>query len=346
MTLQEKIKKQIEFYFSNANMRTDKFLQTKSKENDGWIDINTLLLFSKLKALSTDPEIIREAIKDSDVVEIKVDDILYVKKIVNDDYLNYLKMNNDKKVLVIKGVDKDASFDEIEKYLASYFDFVIMRMVKDKNKKFIGTVFVELRKEEDVDKVLDIKIPLMVIEKPESAKETDAGKQLNEGKTSDNVKSESPDKNKDLETNKEEPAQEAVKKQKLNDCSVVSYLSIQRKIDYFKERQEKQKTEKEGQRRENILAQLNGKFYKFTVNKDVDIKTIKKIVENVAFVDLKNFTLRFKKDQEFEEKTYQLENTKIELKKLTQEEETEYVKDIKFTDILSKGKRKQKTLKK
>lgn len=320
MSTAEKIKKQIEFYFSNANMRTDKFLQTKTKENDGWIDIDTLLLFSKLKALSTDPETIKNAIKESDVVEIKVDDKLHVRKIVNEEYLNYLKNDNDKKVLVVKGFDTTATFEEIEKCLSEHFEFVIMRMVKDKQKKFVGIVFVELKNEEDIEKVLAMKIP---VEK----------KEVNE-------------QEKEEKENNEDDKEESVKKQKIDKSVLTNYLSIYKKLDYFKDRQAKQKMDKETQKRENILGQLKGKFYRYTASKEVDIKGIKKIVENVAFVDMKNKTLRFKKSQDFEEKTFELEDTKIDLKRLTDEEEAEYVKDIKFSDVLSKGKRKPKVAKK
>merc|ERR1711991_831619 len=99
--LNEKILKQVEFYFSEPNLRRDVFLKKAISDDQGecnfvetlrhifpyfsqlliihyllhiskerFVPISTLLKFNRLKALSTDPEVITEALKGSKVVEV------------------------------------------------------------------------------------------------------------------------------------------------------------------------------------------------------------------------------------------------------------------------------------
>lgn len=48
-----KIKKQVEFYFSDSNFRKDKFLREKANADpDGFVPITVLLTFNRLKSLT------------------------------------------------------------------------------------------------------------------------------------------------------------------------------------------------------------------------------------------------------------------------------------------------------
>lgn len=70
--LESDIIKQIEYYFGDANLFRDKFLQTEIAKEDGWVPLATMLTFKRLAALSTDPEVIVAALNKSDegLVEI------------------------------------------------------------------------------------------------------------------------------------------------------------------------------------------------------------------------------------------------------------------------------------
>ncbi|KAK5584471.1 hypothetical protein RB653_006083 [Dictyostelium firmibasis] len=50
------IKKSIEFYFGDSNLRKDKFLfnLVQTNKNDGWIDLSTILEFQKIKSILND----------------------------------------------------------------------------------------------------------------------------------------------------------------------------------------------------------------------------------------------------------------------------------------------------
>ena len=63
----DKIKQQVEFYFSDSNYPRDRFLRSKAGENEeGWIDLSVIATFARMKALTTDSEEIIKAVKDSD----------------------------------------------------------------------------------------------------------------------------------------------------------------------------------------------------------------------------------------------------------------------------------------
>ncbi|CAN8023691.1 unnamed protein product [Ixodes persulcatus] len=47
--LDAKIIKQIEYYFGDFNLPRDKFLREKVKLDEGWVPIETLLTFNRLK---------------------------------------------------------------------------------------------------------------------------------------------------------------------------------------------------------------------------------------------------------------------------------------------------------
>lgn len=73
--LEQKIIKQIEYYFGDINLSRDKFLQGKIKEDEGWVSLEVLLTFKRLASLSTDPEVIASAIEKSEnkLVEVSED---------------------------------------------------------------------------------------------------------------------------------------------------------------------------------------------------------------------------------------------------------------------------------
>ena len=67
------VRKQIEFYFCDANFKMDKFLQAESaKSKEQWVDLATIASFNRMKALvpSLDLSAIARALKPSTEVEV------------------------------------------------------------------------------------------------------------------------------------------------------------------------------------------------------------------------------------------------------------------------------------
>lgn len=297
------IKKQVEFYFSNANLRVDKFLQLEMKKNSGWIDASVLLTFNKLKLLNATEDKFHSILEDSSVVEIKkdtTDNKTYIRKVENEDYLNYLKDESiEERIFYIKGFSVEATYEEIEEYLAKSFEFVLMRMVHDRKKVFTGAVFVELKNKDDVEKVANMKILV-----------------LNNA--------------------------EVVKKRKVEGREgIENYLLIKSKKDFIEEQKSKKKELGEEILKKEIINEFMGKFYKYECSKEADIKSIKKLVEGAAFVDLKSNILRFKNIMDFDAKEYEEDGLSIKIKKLDEEESNKYAQSIKFTSIGNKTKKKR-----
>lgn len=73
--LERSIIDQIEYYFGDANLFRDKFLQGEIAKNDGWVPLTTMLKFKRLAALSEDAAVIVAALDKSDegLVEISAD---------------------------------------------------------------------------------------------------------------------------------------------------------------------------------------------------------------------------------------------------------------------------------
>ncbi|CAN7999327.1 unnamed protein product [Ixodes pacificus] len=71
--LDAKIIKQIEYYFGDFNLPRDKFLREKVKLDEGWVPIETLLTFNRLKSLTEDESKVADAVRQSSLLEVSDD---------------------------------------------------------------------------------------------------------------------------------------------------------------------------------------------------------------------------------------------------------------------------------
>lgn len=71
-TLQDYIRKQIEYYFSDENLQKDFFLR-RQMDGEGYVALPVIGRFNRVRALSQDINIIREAMQNSDFVEMNGD---------------------------------------------------------------------------------------------------------------------------------------------------------------------------------------------------------------------------------------------------------------------------------
>ncbi|XP_053673458.1 la protein homolog [Anopheles nili] len=67
--------RQLEYYFGDANLGKDKFMKDQITKDDGWVPLDVLLTFKRLKALSEDKVVIADAIAKSDegLIEVSED---------------------------------------------------------------------------------------------------------------------------------------------------------------------------------------------------------------------------------------------------------------------------------
>ena len=73
-SVKDKLKKQVEFYFSDSNFRVDKFLKAKvAEDSDGYVALSVLLTFNRVKSMTSSVEEIAAAIENSDQLDLSTD---------------------------------------------------------------------------------------------------------------------------------------------------------------------------------------------------------------------------------------------------------------------------------
>merc|ERR1719220_198568 len=60
------VRRQVEYYFSDENLRYDKFFNERiSADKEGWLDINLIVSCAKMKAMRASKDDVLEALKES-----------------------------------------------------------------------------------------------------------------------------------------------------------------------------------------------------------------------------------------------------------------------------------------
>lgn len=166
--LESKIIEQIEYYFSDINLARDKFLQGEMKKDEGWVELTTMLKFARLAKMTTEAQVIVDALKKSTskLMEVSEDgakirrnpekelptfDIDFVKDLIAQS-------------LYVKYIPHDASLDDIKEFFNKNagddvkITNIIMRHYQDKienKKKFKGSIFVTFDNKENAEKFLN-----------------------------------------------------------------------------------------------------------------------------------------------------------------------------------------------
>lgn len=310
-----KIKKQIEYYFSDSNYAKDKFMNETAIKNKKCIPISIILTFKRMNDLNATVESVKEAVKDSTVVEV-VDDCL--KKIETKEFLEY-KMNKklNKRIVYMSGFPLDKTLDDIWELLDKQYNIVRVNMVKDHDKVFKGACFVEFSSEEDAKNILNAKIYVS------SQKSSDERVKNSSDLCDEAVKK--------MKREEDDGCDESLKKD-------ADFLVIISKEEYLQNNLSKNKNDKFIEKVKNDFIL---KLYKYECFNELDYSDIKKLVRNCAFVDAKNKILRMKYCEDWTEKEFEEDNKKIKLTKLSEEEARNYVKGLVFKKV-SKSKRKIK----
>lgn len=156
------VRKQVEFYFSDSNLQTDNFLWKLCEKNDGWIDLDVILTFNRMKKYKPITRVI-EALKKSTKIILSEDE----KKVKRKDPLmdfKEMKLNRKKMTVHLEGFSNDVTQDSLESFFSKKIlttlpkekDVSAIRMVRRKvDKLFFGVVNVEFKTEEDSEYFLN-----------------------------------------------------------------------------------------------------------------------------------------------------------------------------------------------
>lgn len=155
---QAAIIRQVEYYFSDANLARDKFLTAETKKSDGWVPFTVLLTFKRLLALSDDATVIANALVRSadDLLQVSAD-----RTQVRRNPARPLPEQNEKtrqetiaRTAYAKGFPLDSEMTVLIKFFDQFANVsnVIMRRYQDKptkEYKFKGSVFVSFATKDD-----------------------------------------------------------------------------------------------------------------------------------------------------------------------------------------------------
>lgn len=160
--LDEKIRQQLEYYFSDVNIIRDKFLMSEIKKNDdGWVKLSVLLTFSRLQQLTKDEKRIIEALKrtQSDTIELEEAEKQIRRKEKLPDVEEY-KKDLELRTVHISGFPTDYTYENLLPFCQQYgpVDSVNMRR-HFKTRFFKGCIHAVFKKVEDAKKVLET-VPL------------------------------------------------------------------------------------------------------------------------------------------------------------------------------------------
>ncbi|XP_056145102.1 lupus La protein [Lampris incognitus] len=145
-SVEMKVVRQIEYYFGDHNLPRDKFLKEQLQLDDGWVTIETMLKFNRLKTLTTDSSVIVGALQKSKsgLLEISEDKTKMRRSPnkplpeINDEYKDTLK----NKSVYIKGFPLETTLDEIQEWLSGKGTIENIQMRRNLQRQFKGSVFI------------------------------------------------------------------------------------------------------------------------------------------------------------------------------------------------------------
>lgn len=150
-TLEKDIIRQVEYYFGDANLSRDKFLQEQIGKDDGWVELSVLLTFKRLAALSEDPKVIVDAVDKSDEGLVQIHEER--TKIRRHPERPLPEQNEEtrkeqfERTLYVKGFPLDTTIEQLLDHFKPFEKVVNVAMRKfhdkaSKTYKFKGSVFV------------------------------------------------------------------------------------------------------------------------------------------------------------------------------------------------------------
>lgn len=149
--LEQDIIDQIEYYFGDANLFRDKFLQAEITKDEGWVPVSTLTTFKRLASLSTDVKVIIDALdkSDSGLLEINEnrDSVRRHPERPLPEKNEETRKEIQSRTAYVKGFPKELDMPDLIEYFKEYpkVSHVVIRKYLDKPTKTYkskGSVFV------------------------------------------------------------------------------------------------------------------------------------------------------------------------------------------------------------
>ncbi|KAI5643386.1 la domain-containing protein [Phthorimaea operculella] len=142
------ILKQMEFYFSDANLMKDRFLADLVKA-DPYVPLEVFLKFNKVRAMTQDVNDIAKAMKHSTLLELSEDRLKVKRKTPVQPY------DADLRTVYVESIPVTASREWLQRVFSEYGPVAYISLPKFKNsQKIKGYGFIEFNKPEDAQKCI------------------------------------------------------------------------------------------------------------------------------------------------------------------------------------------------
>ncbi|KAF3904764.1 hypothetical protein ABW20_dc0102374 [Dactylellina cionopaga] len=154
----KEIVKQVEFYFADSNLRYDKFLYGLVGDENKWVDIALVAGFNRMRRFKNLDQI-KKALEESELMEMDEDKVKMRRK-------KAMVMMKDPKLVdkaIVRsvyakgfGVETKTSQFDLEKFFeGTGLQVNAVRLRRDDDKIFKGSVFVEFKTVDDLKKFMD-----------------------------------------------------------------------------------------------------------------------------------------------------------------------------------------------
>ncbi|XP_062527560.1 la-related protein 7 isoform X3 [Bombyx mori] len=145
----EKILKQMEFYFSDANLTKDRYLGELVK-NDPYVALEVFLKFNKIRSMTQDIVDIAKAMKHSTMLELSEDKLKVKRK------TSVISYDADARTVYVESIPVTASRDWLERVFSDFGTVVYISLPKFKNtQKIKGYGFIEFNTTEEAQKCIN-----------------------------------------------------------------------------------------------------------------------------------------------------------------------------------------------
>lgn len=152
--LVKKLQDQIEFYFGDANLPKDKFLQNKMKESDnGYVGVDVIASFKKMQSLTTDKSLVLKAIKSSSMLELS-EDSLSLRRCHPLPEIPQAAV--DSRTVYVENLPTSADHDSLRKMFSVFGDITYVSLPRYKSSGVIkGFAFIEFSSEDSAMKAVE-----------------------------------------------------------------------------------------------------------------------------------------------------------------------------------------------
>jgi len=145
--LESEVVRQIEYYFSDENLPKDKFMQ-KNLDKEGFMTVETLATFPKLKKRGIDCDFIKNALKQSTILDVHEDGTKVKRKV---------PMREESRTIYVSYLPKDSDRESVSGIFGTCGTIKRIDLPTDKETGVIkGIAFVEFETKEEVQNALKL----------------------------------------------------------------------------------------------------------------------------------------------------------------------------------------------